>query len=91
MLIPGGVGIGENGGGQPGGGGGQQGPAQEECQEGCKPAGHSRRLQQPQQGPNFLKFFGVFGFGIHLFMERCLFFHSGTVFFLSFKFRMYVI
>ena len=93
MLIPGGVGIGENGGGQPGGGGGggQQGQAQEECQEGCKPAGHSRRLQQPQQGPNFLKFLVVFGFGIHLFMERCLFFHSGTVFFLSFKFRMYVI
>ena len=27
-----------------------QGPAQQECQEGCKPAGHSRRLQQPQQG-----------------------------------------
>ena len=53
MLIPGGVGIGENGGGPPGGGGGgggQQGQAQEECQEGCKPAGHSRRLQQPQQG-----------------------------------------
>jgi hypothetical protein len=49
LLIPGGVGIGENGGGQPDCWGGQQGPAQEECQEGCKPAGHSRRLQQPQQ------------------------------------------
>ena len=86
MLIPGGVGIGKNGGGQPGGGGGQQGPAQEECQEGCKPAGHSRRLQQPQQGPNFLKFFGVFGFGIHFLWkgvfsfipELCSFFHSNS-------------
>ncbi len=53
LLIPGGMGNGENGGGQAGGGGGQQGPAQEECQEGCKPAGQSRRLQQPRQGPNF--------------------------------------
>jgi len=33
LLIPGGVGIGENGRGQPGGGGGQQGPAQEECKK----------------------------------------------------------